>query len=98
MKQPVFAKLLAFLDRLEADNIDYTLTRNRDEALMVLIAVPGERWEVEFFADGSVEVEKFVSQGEIYGEDAVQTWLAEQGDLERNEAGTPDQVPALSAD
>jgi len=24
-----------------------------------------ERWEVEFFADGSVEIERFVSTGEI---------------------------------
>jgi len=26
---------------------------------MVLIAVPGERWEVEFFADGRIEFESF---------------------------------------
>lgn len=28
---------------------------------MVLIAVPGQRWEVEFFVDGHVEIERFVS-------------------------------------
>ena len=33
---------------------------------MFTIAVPGERWEVEFFSDGSIEVEVFLSNGEIY--------------------------------
>jgi hypothetical protein len=32
---------------------------------MVSITVPGERWEVEFLDNGSVEVEKFVSAGGI---------------------------------
>ena len=34
---------------------------------MVLLAVPGERWEVEFFADGSVEVEVFCELGGCAG-------------------------------
>lgn len=33
---------------------------------MVEIAVPGQRWEVEFFSDGTVEIEKFLSNGIIY--------------------------------
>jgi hypothetical protein len=32
-------------------------------ALMIAAAVPGERWEIEFFDDGRVELERFVSQG-----------------------------------
>jgi hypothetical protein len=32
---------------------------------MVTVAVPGERWEIEFLDDGSVEVERFVSAGTI---------------------------------
>ena len=39
---------------------------------MVEIAVPGERWEVEFFADGTVEVERFVSEGGICGESELE--------------------------
>ncbi len=35
----------------------------RPEAVMVALAVPGERWEIEFFTDGRIEVERFVSQG-----------------------------------
>ena len=32
---------------------------------MVTTAIPGERWEIEFFDDGRVEIERFVSSGEI---------------------------------
>jgi hypothetical protein len=56
--------LLAFLDRVESSKIWYRLERVRD-ALMVVVTVPGERWEIEFFADGSVEVERFISTGKI---------------------------------
>lgn len=68
MKKPIFTKMMHFLDRLEECSIAYTLTRVREEALMVNIVVPGERWEVEFLCDGSVEVERFRSTGEIEDE------------------------------
>ncbi len=38
---------------------------------MVEIAVPGERWEVEFLEDGSVDVERFLSDGTIAGAAAI---------------------------
>jgi hypothetical protein len=60
-------QLLDFLGQLRQARIFYTLASPRDEAIMVQIAVPGERWEVEFFADGSVEVEVFVSSGGVQG-------------------------------
>lgn len=47
--------------------------------IMVEIAVPGERWEVEFFADGNVEVEKFVSQGEIFDEEELDKLFSDFG-------------------
>jgi len=49
---------------------------------MVLVTVPGERWEVEFLADGSVEVERFTSDGEIYGEDTLGELFAKYADQE----------------
>ena len=52
---------------------------------MVLITVPGERWEVEFFGDGSVEVERFRSHGEIGGEESLQELLTTYADPERAE-------------
>lgn len=33
---------------------------------MVEIALPGQRWEVEFLEDGSVDIEKFISDGDMY--------------------------------
>lgn len=42
---------------------------------MVCITVPGERWEVEFLGDGSVEAECFASSGEIVGEEALRELL-----------------------
>ncbi len=65
-------RLTAFLAQLDAERIDYTLAHQREDALLVAVAVPGERWEVEFFVDGSVEVERFVSNGEIYDEEVLQ--------------------------
>jgi hypothetical protein len=65
MNTQVFNSLVAFLDKLEHQKISYTLAHNREEAMMVLVAIPGERWEIEFMSDGSVEIEKFISTGEI---------------------------------
>jgi hypothetical protein len=41
----------------------YPLDIVRDEAIMIAVAVPGERWEVEFFDNGHVEAERFTSRG-----------------------------------
>ena len=70
--------LLTFLDRLEGAHISYSLDQVRD-AVMVLIAIQGQRWEVEFFADGQIEVERFISSGTIEYEDAIQTLFTEYG-------------------
>jgi hypothetical protein len=71
MKNTIFEKLLAFLNRLDREAISYSLAHHRDKAVMVTVVVPGERWEIEFFSDGSVDVEKFVSHGDIVGEEAL---------------------------
>ncbi len=65
-------KILEFLEKLDEKKIYYKLNKVRD-AIMVEIAIPGERWEVEFFANGNIEVEKFISQGEIYDESEFET-------------------------
>lgn len=71
MKSSGFNKLVLFLQNLEQQSISYTLAHHRDEAIMATVALPGERWEIEFFSDGLVEVEKFVSSGEIAQEEAL---------------------------
>lgn len=72
-------EFLDFLERLEARNIYYLIDRIRDSVL-VQIAVPGQRWEVEFFADGSIQVEKFMSEGIIYDEKELNTLFSEHSD------------------
>ena len=69
-------KLLDFLDTLEEKNIYYRLNKVRD-AIMVEIAVPGERWEVEFFADGHIETEKFISGAVITDESVLEKLISE---------------------
>jgi len=65
-------KLIGFLERLEEKKIYYYKLNKVRDAVMVEIAIPGERWEVEFFADGNIEVEKFISNAEILGEEELE--------------------------
>jgi hypothetical protein len=74
-------KLLDFLIELDNRKISYQLSNPRDYAIMVEVAVPGERWEAEFFADGHVEVEIFRSvDGIIGGEEALLDLLTRHSD------------------
>lgn len=80
MKQDIFSHLTSFLKDLERGKIHYILQSCRDEAIMVIVTMPGERWEVEFLTDGSVEVERFVSNGEIYGEESLRELFTKYAD------------------
>lgn len=66
--------LFEFLNELDNRKIFYRLNKVR-EAVMVEVAVPGERWEIEFFEDGSIEIEKFKTIGEIYGKEELSVLL-----------------------
>jgi hypothetical protein len=68
---PPLSQLLDFLARLEAASIHYTLDKVRPDAILVSVAVAGQRWEVEFMVEGTVEIEKFMSDGTIHGEEAL---------------------------
>jgi hypothetical protein len=57
-------KFLTFIEIIQEHGIYHRLNCVRD-AIMVEIALPGRRWEVEFFADGEIEVEVFTSDGHI---------------------------------
>lgn len=71
MSDGTYNRLLSFLYSLEDRKIAYSLNHVRDDAVMVEIAVPGERWEVEFLSDGTVDVERFLSTGTLCGEEAL---------------------------
>ncbi len=72
-------KLIEFLNALEESGIYYKLNKVRD-AIMVELAVPGERWEVEFMNDDTVEVEIFKSIGEIEDESVLNRLFTDYGD------------------
>jgi hypothetical protein len=95
MKNEVFNRLTAFLSELEQKGISYNLAHYRDDAMMVLVALPGERWEIEFLADGSVEVEKFASNGEIYGEEALPELFARYSEEAGNEFSLDAELTSL---
>jgi hypothetical protein len=64
--------LFIFLDRLDELNVSYRLERVRDDTIGVMVRVPGEVWEVEFFADSEVEVERFRSTGQLSGPESLE--------------------------
>jgi hypothetical protein len=65
-----------FCRELDRRNVSYELRIVRDEALMMSVAVPGERWEIEFFDDGTIELERFISQGVAEAPSALAELLA----------------------
>ena len=71
--------LIKFLDDLDNKNIYYKLNHIRN-SILVEVAIPGERWEVEFLDDGSIEIEKFISEGKIYGAEELENLLKNNSD------------------
>ena len=70
--------VLRLLERLEAHNISYRLEHVRD-SLMVAVAVPGERWEIEIFEDGRMEIERFTSSGAIEDASSIEELFERHG-------------------
>lgn len=73
-------KLNEFLNLLEEKYIFYKLIKVREEAIMVEVAVPGERWEIEYLDDETVEIEKFISDGKLYDKAELDTLIRDFSD------------------
>jgi len=71
--------LINFLNKLEENRIYYRLNKIR-ESILVEIAVPGQRWEVEFMKDGDIVVEKFISNGIIYDKGEIEVLFRDYSD------------------
>jgi hypothetical protein len=93
MKKNQFSRLLAFLERLDQSKTSYTMEHSRDDAVMVTILVPGEYWEVEFLEDGSMEIERYRSDGSIHDESVLEELFA----LCSDEAAPPPEVAGHGA-
>ena len=69
-------ELLDFIRELRIRKLHYSIDVARDDAVMVTVAVPGELWEVEFLEDGTVDVERYRSDGTISGREVLPELLA----------------------
>jgi hypothetical protein len=72
----VAATAAEFCRELDLRHVTYELRIVRDAALMLSVAVPGERWEIEFFEEGRIELERFISQGVVEAPGALAELLA----------------------
>ena len=59
-------ELLDLLEWLEENKIYYRLNKVNDN-ILVEVAIPGERWEIEVLRNGEIQVERFISTGEVMG-------------------------------
>ena len=73
-------KEFILLNKLEENSVFYKLNKVRNEAIMVEVAVPGQRWEIEFLEDGTVDNEKFISDKDMYDVNELETLFKKFGD------------------
>jgi len=76
---------IELLERLEDKNIYYRLNKTRDDTIMIEVSVPGQRWEIEYntygrSTGGSIEIEKFSSDGTVYDEEEIETLFRDFSD------------------
>jgi hypothetical protein len=69
-----------FIRELDATKTHYTLASVREGAVMVEVAMPGERWEIEFFDDREPEIEIYRSDGTICGPEKLAELRKTMGD------------------
>ena len=73
--------LFDLLEKLDAEKIHYTLSRNRPDTILVSIAVVGMRVEVDVFRDGLTEVCVFKgSEGEAEDAGILERIIRENAD------------------
>jgi hypothetical protein len=72
MNAATIGELLNFVSRLRAAHIHYSLSSPTADAIMVEVAVPGERWEIEFHRNGQMGVEVFASSMGVQGPELLE--------------------------
>jgi hypothetical protein len=76
----VFGRLIDFLNRLDGAHIFYKLDHTRPDSVMIDISLPGARWEVEFMADGSIDIERYESVAGVENEPRLLETIFEDAD------------------
>jgi hypothetical protein len=64
---------------------------------MVTVNVPGERWEVEFMDEGTVEIERF-SEGVLHGEELIAELFARFSDWRPALVRSPAEIGAAQGE
>ncbi len=96
MNQDRFDKFLTFLERLDQAKIPYTTQHSREDAVMVTAFAPGQYWEIEFLADGEIEIERFRSNGHIDDESVLPELFALCSDEESASAAGTKNAPTTA--
>jgi hypothetical protein len=96
MNGDALRSLLALLKRLDQAKIHYTLHQSREDAIMVRVTVPGQRWEIELVDYGDEfqwEIERFVSGGKIEDESALDDLFSQFSDAEEQPVASDKAQP-----
>ena len=67
--------MLELLGRLEAAKIHFTLARHQEDAITIEVVVPGQRWEIDCYGNGRMDVEVFKSDGIVRDASAIDELL-----------------------
>jgi hypothetical protein len=59
--------LFDLVTKLDAAKVFYTLSRHREDTILVSVTVVGQRIEIDVFEDGHMEVSRFVGNEDIEG-------------------------------
>lgn len=76
-------ELLKVISKLESEKIFYRLSADISElgdAVCLQAFVLGEHWEIDFLDNGTVDVEIFKSNGEIYGREKIDELFKKHSD------------------
>ena len=72
--------MIRLLNRLDEAKIYYTLAHTQEDAISIEVAVPGERWEIDWYVDGKIDVEIFQSGGVIQDSNVLDSLLMKFAD------------------
>jgi hypothetical protein len=71
MTEGALESVFTFMELLRRYHLHFELRSYSDDCVIVAVSVPGERWEVEFFADGRRTIERFLSDGAVPAEQST---------------------------
>ena len=74
------SELTNLLDRLDAAEIQYTLSSVSEGTIEVGIDMNDEHWKVEFMDDGDIEIEIFKSDGQTFDYSIIEDLFEDDDD------------------